>query len=86
MDPELPYLFRIYRVLDPFRLLRPEVVPLIRQATKVAKKPIFFRPAQGPGTGPGSGGGSIRSFRRPILGPVPGPNEIFPIPIPPRPI
>lgn len=83
MDPETPYLFRIYRVIDPFRLLRPEVVPLIRKAVR---KPIFFRPAQGPSTGPGSGGGSIRAFRRPILGPVPGPNEIFPIPIPPRPI
>ena len=82
MDQEPRPIWRLYRVLDPFRLLHPPVEPLIRP--KIRKVP-FFRPTQGPGTGPGSGGGSIRALRLPILGPVPGPNQvnlIFPRPNP----
>jgi hypothetical protein len=74
----------VYRVIDPYRLLHPPVEPLIRPLP--ARKIPFFRPTQGITTGPGSGGGSIRALRRPNIGPVPGPIEINPIVLPPRPI
>jgi len=82
MDPgKIAQFARIYRVFDPFRILRPKL-PL----THLPNNLPFFKPTQGPGTGPGSGGGSIAALRLPILGPVPGQNEVFPIPPRPNPI